>query len=70
MGEYDLSGQNLTISLRGEGLIASISGQPDYELVPYNLSGFNIKFTKDAAGTVTEAVIIQPNGAFTATNKK
>jgi CubicO group peptidase (beta-lactamase class C family) len=77
VGEYELAGQTLTISLRGEGLIASLTGQPDYELVPYegsefnlkNLSGFSIKFTKDAAGIVTEAVITQPNGTFTATKK-
>jgi CubicO group peptidase (beta-lactamase class C family) len=77
VGEYELTGQTLTISLRGEGLIASLTGQPDYELVPdkdseFNLkglSGFSIKFTQDAAGIVSEAVINQPNGAFTATKK-
>lgn len=77
VGEYELAGQTLTISLRGEGLIASITGQPDYELVPNkdrefnlkNLSGFSIKFNQNADGNVTEAAIAQPNGVFVATKK-
>jgi hypothetical protein len=77
VGEYDLSGRLLIISLRENYLVASLSGQPDYELAPYketefnfkNWSGFSIKFTTDTAGNVTEAVITQPNAVFTASKK-
>ena len=77
VGDYDLFGQTITISLRENHLSASLSGQPDYELVPYqgteftlnNLSGFSIKFVLDSAEVVTEAVITQPNGIFTAKKK-
>jgi hypothetical protein len=77
VGEYELSDQILSISLRENSLVLSISGQPDYELVPYketefklkNLSGFSITFTIDAAESITEAVIIQPNGVFKASKK-
>ncbi len=77
VGDYELFEQLLTISLRDNDLVASIVGQPDYELVPYkgtefnlkNLSGFSIKFALDFVGVVTEAVISQPNGVFTAKKK-
>ncbi len=77
VGEYELSDQILSISLRENSLILSIPGQPDYELVPYkgtefklkDLSGFSITFTIDAAESVTEAVITQPNGVFKASKK-
>lgn len=77
LGEYDLSEMALRISLRGTQLILSIAGQPDYELVPYqatefnlkDLSGFSIKFNQDEAGVVTEAILTQPNGGFTAIKK-
>ncbi len=77
VGEYELSDQTLSIFLRENSLILSIPGQPDYELVPYkgtefklkDLSGFSITFTIDAAESVTEAVITQPNGVFKASKK-
>jgi hypothetical protein len=77
VGEYELSDQILSISLRENSLILSIPGQPDYELVPYkgtefklkDLSGFSITFTTDTAESVTEAVITQPNGVFKASKK-
>lgn len=77
VGEYELLGQTLNISLRENCLVASISGQSDYELVPYqgteftlkDLAGFSIEFKLDSDGRVVSAVITQPNGVFTA-NKK
>lgn len=77
-GEYELMGMTLTVSLRGEDtLIASVPGQGDQELVPYmgttfnlkGLTGFSIEFRKNGGGKVTEALITQPGGAFTATRK-
>ena len=78
VGEYELEGGSITISLRGENtLILVVPGQPEYELVPYKgtefnikgLSGFGIEFVMDASGLVTEAKLIQPNGVFTAKKK-
>ena len=77
VGDYDLSGQSLTILIKDNKLVALLAGQPEIELVPYqgtefnlkDLSGFSINFTTDNGGVVTQAVITQPNGVFTA-NKK
>jgi hypothetical protein len=77
VGEYELLGQSLRVSLRENRLVASVPGQPEYELVPYketefqlkNLSGFSIKFITDTDGVVVLAEITQPNSVFTA-NKK
>jgi CubicO group peptidase (beta-lactamase class C family) len=77
-GIYELAGVAVTITLKGEhALLASVPGQPDYELVPYKdleftlkgLSGFSIAFRRDASGAVVAARITQPNGVFTATRK-
>jgi hypothetical protein len=74
-GTYKLMGMNLIISLKGDDVLAAIfPGQPEYELVPYHgtefnlkgLSGFSIEFKMDDAGVVTEAEITQAEGVFTA----
>jgi hypothetical protein len=66
------------VSLKGEKtLYLSVPGQPEYELVPYkgtefnlkNLTGFSIEFITDESGAVKEAKITQPNGVFTAKKK-
>jgi hypothetical protein len=78
VGEYELVGTILKVSLRGENtLIFSVPGQPDYECVPSsgttfnfkNLSGFSIEFKMDESGNVKEAVLTQPNGVFTLKRK-
>jgi CubicO group peptidase (beta-lactamase class C family) len=78
VGEYALGDTTFTISLKGENtLILTIAGQPEYELVPYkgtefnlkNLSGFSIRFNMNESGAVTEAILTQPNGVFTAKKK-
>ncbi len=78
VGTYILSGAEIKVALKeGQGLILTVPGQPDYELVPYkgtefNLKGapgFSLEFRADAAGAVTEAVFHQPNGTFTAKKK-
>ncbi len=75
VGEYSLLGESLVVALKGEStLFVSVPGQPDYELTPYkgtefhvrNLSGFSIEFKRDASNAVTEAILTQPNGMFTA----
>jgi CubicO group peptidase (beta-lactamase class C family) len=77
-GIYEVMGIPLTVALKGEkALIASLPGQPDQELVPYKgtefhikgHSGFSVEFKSDEAGVITEALLIQPYGAFTAKKK-
>jgi CubicO group peptidase (beta-lactamase class C family) len=69
-GQYELPGVPvpLTVTLRGDHtLVASIPGQPDYELNPKrgttfqigDFSGVTIEFKRDAWGKVTEAVLDQ-----------
>ena len=74
-GKYEVMGMTLTIALRGEDqLIASIPGQGDQALEPYldttfnlkGLSGFSVKFVKDADDAVTEAIISQPGATLSA----
>lgn len=75
-GDYDVSGQKLVVSLRGDKLILSVAGQPDYELVATgenefnfkNLDGFSVKFNEQS-GKITEMILNQPNGVFTAKKK-
>ncbi|WP_293105609.1 serine hydrolase [Moorena sp. SIOASIH] len=77
VGEYDFYGHSLIIFIKDNQLVALLAGQPEIELVLYqgtefnlkDLSGFSINFTTDNGGVVTQAVITQPNGVFTA-NKK
>lgn len=78
VGKYELHEMTVTISLKGETtLVLSVPGQPEYELVPYkgtefnlkNLTGFSIEFIMDESGIVIEAKITQPNGVFTAKKK-
>lgn len=77
LGEYELSGQLVTVALRGEKtLTLTVPGQPTYELEPYkdaefnlkSLTGFSVKFTMEK-GKVSAAVFHQPNGVFTAKRK-
>ena len=75
-GNYEISGMNLLVSLRGDKLILTVPGQPEYELLPTgenefnfkDLSGYSVKFNEDS-GKVTEMVLNQPNGVFTAKKK-
>jgi CubicO group peptidase (beta-lactamase class C family) len=76
IGDYEIAGTKLNVTLRGTKLILSVPGQPDYELVPTginefnfkNLDGYSVKFNEDA-GKVIEMVLNQPNGVFTAKKK-
>jgi hypothetical protein len=75
VGKYEVMGMFVTIDLRGDTeLVASIPGQGDQILEPYQgttfnlkgLTGFSIEFRRDAGGAVTEAVITQPGATLTA----
>lgn len=74
-GTYELLGLKLIVSLKGDdALAATIPGQPEYELIPYQgtefnlkgLAGFSLEFKLDDAGSVIEAELTQPNNVFVA----
>ena len=78
VGRYDLIGQELTVSLRGNVLIVSARGESAVELVP-DLGGefylkevktIGVRFLVDAKGDVTGAEFVQPNGIFEAKKLK
>jgi hypothetical protein len=75
-GEYELMGMVLTISVRDEGLLASLPGQGDLELTPYQGTTFNAKglpvsvtFMQDEDGKVLEAEVDQAGTVLTAKRK-
>ena len=74
VGQYEYQGIVVTIALKGDKtLTASVPGQPEYELVPYKgtefnlkgLQGFSVEFKLDESGKAVEASFKQPNGTFT-----
>ncbi|MEK7487351.1 MAG: serine hydrolase [Planctomycetota bacterium] len=77
-GEYQLTTQLCQIELKGNVLVASLPGQPPYDLVPdqgteFNLkalNGYSVYFVEDEKGEITELQFRQPNGVFPATRKK
>jgi CubicO group peptidase (beta-lactamase class C family) len=77
VGEYELSGAVVTIARHDSTLIATVPGQPDYELVPTaeatfelrDLPGYSVKFSP-RRGKVDRLVFVQPNGTFVARRKE
>jgi len=78
VGQYEYQGMVVTIAFRGEKtLTATVPGQPEYELVPYkgtefNLKGlrdFSVEFKLDDTGKSVEATFKQP-GATTVLKRK
>jgi len=74
-GEYHLGPQRIRFDVRGDGLVLSIPGQPEFRLEPdlgaasfrmRELQGFRIVFDVDDADRVRAAVLHQPNGVFRA----
>jgi hypothetical protein len=74
-GTYELSGQALTVQLKGDhALTVQVAGQPAIELIPYKgtrfdlkgLPGYSLEFKRDASGVATEVVLSQPGGTLTA----
>ncbi len=75
-GDYELAGNTVTVSLKGDSLLVleNWAGQPESELLPTRglsftirgLTGFTVEFKKDASGQVTEMVLYEPNSAFVA----
>lgn len=72
-GRYEHQNVVITVSLKGDKtLTAAVPGQPEYELIPYRGTEFNLKglqgcrveFKLDEFGKVVEAIFKQPNGAL------
>jgi hypothetical protein len=78
VGDYELSGYILTVSLQGRALTLSAPGEPLHQLVPgldggFTLkeqSSFGLKFVENADGHVTAARVSRPNGVVTALRKE
>jgi len=75
VGVYDFQKTLLTVSLKDDDVLtAFLQGQPEYELMPYQgtefnlkgLSGFSIEFELDENENVTEAIVTQPSLVFKA----
>jgi carbamoyltransferase len=71
-GEYEVAGRVLKVRLREDNeLVVMAEGQPDYKLLPVqgrefmlrNTPGYRMEF-KEGRGSVTEAVVTQPNGVY------
>jgi CubicO group peptidase (beta-lactamase class C family) len=78
LGSYDLMGQAIAITLKGNVLAMSAAGQPATELVP-ELGGefvlkeariIGVRFIEGPDGIVTAMEFIQPNGIFEAKKTK
>lgn len=74
-GAYELSGQRVTVTLRGDGRLAvAVPGQPEYPLEPYRgstfalagLSNHRAEFRHGPDGAVVALALHQPNGTFEA----
>lgn len=78
LGTFELAGTEATFGRRGHVLVASLPGQPTYELVPRGedvfaleaLPGYSVKFLRGPDGAVDEAEFRQPNGTFVAKRRK
>jgi hypothetical protein len=78
VGEYEVLGRTALVSLEHEDtLLLTLPGQPRHELERYKenqfkikgLDGYLVEFKTDAKGTVTQAIFVQPTGAFEAIKK-
>ncbi|MCC6443597.1 MAG: hypothetical protein IT210_09115 [Armatimonadetes bacterium] len=75
IGEYDVEGMTGRVYKRGENtLMAYVSGQPEFELVPFKDNkftikgwpGYSVEFKVDDSGKVTGAVASHPGGVMVA----
>lgn len=77
LGEYELAGAAVTVSVKNNTLFVLIPGQPEYEMVTLGNDKFALKIAQgyyvqfDVTGNeVTQLTFIQPNGNFAAKRKK
>jgi len=77
VGNFDLSGFTMTVSLGGNGLILTIKGEPTHQLVPKLDGGFAVKdhtnfalkFITDAEDHVTGVQVQRASGVVLAPRK-
>ncbi len=78
IGAYDLMGQAINVSLKGNALVAVVGGQPPLELVPALSGDFTLKqsqvvsfhFVMDDKGNAASFEIRQPGTVLTAKRKQ
>lgn len=76
VGDYELTGQTISIQLAGHVLTVNLPGQPQYHLVPELGGEFSLKEVSiirvrfdEEGGKVAALTFLQPNGVFTAKRK-
>lgn len=75
-GEYLLESRAVRVSKKGNNLWMLVDGQPEYKLLPYRgttfdldkLTGYSVRFVVEGE-KVTEIKFIQPEGVYTAKRK-
>lgn len=77
LGEYELAGAAVTVSVKNNTLFVLIPGQPEYEMVTLGNDKFALKIAQGyyvqfdvKDDQVTQLTFIQPNGNFIAKRKK
>lgn len=77
LGEYELAGAAVTVSVKNNTLFVLIPGQPEYEMVTLGNDKFALKIAQGyyvqfdvKDDQVTQLTFIQPNGNFVAKRKK
>lgn len=78
VGDYELAGNTIKVYINNENkLYLFVQGQPEYELLATDkhkfsfktLEGFKVEFIESDDGSITEVLLIQPNGTFKASRK-
>jgi CubicO group peptidase (beta-lactamase class C family) len=77
IGDYNLQGQTISISIKGNALVANVSGQPQLDLMPSLSGDFVLKqvsvvtlhFVSDDQGKVSAMELRQPGTVLTAKRK-
>jgi hypothetical protein len=77
-GSYDMAGQTVAFSLKGNVLTATLPGAPPFELIPLLGGDFSLKqiqvvtihFLADESGEVTGLEFRQPGTVLTAKKRK
>lgn len=78
VGVYDLMGTDIKVYTKNDDtLFLFVAGQPEYELLATSkhhfsfkaLEGFKVEFLESADGSITEMMLMQPQGNFKTTKK-
>jgi len=78
VGDYELAGTIIKVYIKNENkLYLFVQGQPEYELLATDkhkfsfkaLEGFKVEFVESVDGSISDILLIQPNGTFKASKK-